>query len=134
MFFRLAPSYFSFLPIVQRWVHNRLGGVVAESARVHFTATYDGGGGVTIGPDVTIEKDVQILTSWKIYDLNGAPMVGGGDVIIHESATVRRGVSIHAGSIILPGETIATQAEADARAVILPDRMVILRFMDKPVR
>ena len=113
LFFRLAPSSFSLLPGIQKWVRHRLGGVVCKSAKIHFTATCDCPGCVTIGANVVIEKDVRILTSWKLYDRDGQNQPESGDVIIHESAQVKRGLTIHPGSIIYPGETITSQAEAD---------------------
>ena len=116
----VSPLWVSCLPPIQVRIHAQLGGNVHRSARIHFSVlaasrSSNQGGGITIGPDVVVKRDVTFCTHWKICDSAGVPLTGvGGDVILQRNATIESGVVIQAGTVVPAGASIRNQDEANA--------------------
>lgn len=115
----VSPLWVSSIPLIQSRIHAGLGGNIHRSARIHFSvldasSANNRGGGITIGSNVVVKRNVCLCTNWKLYDKNGAPFKGsGGDIILQENVTIESGIVIQEGSIIPAGMVVRSQNQAN---------------------
>ena len=134
LYFRLRNFFLSFIPapIVKRWVMSLLGANIDKRSCIAAGITFtelkglrvgsnvvintncyiDARGGLTIGNNVNIMRDVKIYTaghriSSPLFEMTRQETKVGDNAVIFAGAIIVPGVNIGAGAIILPGSVVS---------------------------
>jgi len=98
---RWLPDWVSNIPALQRHIHARaraLGVNVAPDAFIHFGATFEGKGGVTVGHGAYIGRGAHLQSSWNWDAPEETQTWMAGDIVLGAKSRVESGVHVLPGT------------------------------------
>lgn len=133
---RWLPDWVSNIPALQRHIHTRardVGVNVAPDAFIHFGATFEGKGGVTVGRGAYVGRGAHLQSSWNWDAREGTRTWMAGDIVLGARSRVESGVHVLPGTQVPHGGHLRSDHDGHRlrQPQANPDKTPLERLSDR---